>query len=75
MLLHHRSTRIQLGSKHVRSVFCSTMSSTAVVLVGSTDTSSSGRIWLEFSAVDDLDQFLEAANHMNDNATVRNLEE
>lgn len=74
-LLHIQGSKIQLNSKHAQTVICSTKSSTAAVLVGSADQISSGRIWLEFATTGNLDMFLEAANHMNDQAIIKSPDE
>ena len=80
--LHIGGCKIQLSRKHVQTVFLNTTSSTAVVLVGSADilagsndNISSGLIWLEFTTMDDIDMLLEVANHMNERAIVKNLDE
>ncbi|KAH0302153.1 cysteine proteinase, partial [Aureobasidium melanogenum] len=73
--LRHEDCKIQLSSKHAQTVFCSTGSSTAVILVGSSDKLSRGRIWFEFGTTDDYDVFMEAVDHMNSRAKVRDLEE
>ncbi|KAG9581810.1 cysteine proteinase, partial [Aureobasidium melanogenum] len=72
--LHHEGFKIQLSSKHAQTVFCSTESSTAVILVGSNDKLSRGRIWFEFGTTDDYDLFMDAVDHMNSRAKVRDLE-
>ncbi|KAG9728604.1 hypothetical protein KCU73_g12334, partial [Aureobasidium melanogenum] len=72
--LINQGMKIQLGSEHAQTVFCSTEGSTALILSGRVDTVSRGRIWLEFSVKDEFDMFLETVNHMNDRAKVRDLE-
>ncbi|KAH0361107.1 hypothetical protein KCU65_g8946, partial [Aureobasidium melanogenum] len=72
--LCQQGSTIQLGSKHVQTVFYSRLSSPAVVLCGSKDIFSSGRVWLEFATTANLDGFLKATDHMNDRAKVKDLE-
>lgn len=73
--LYHEGSKIQLSSNHAQTVFCSTNSSPAVILVGSADKVSRGRIWFEFDTADDYDLFMEAVDHMNNRAKVRDLAE
>lgn len=72
-MLLNQGVRIQLGSKHVHTLFCSTKSLTAAILSGCTDSLSSGKIFFQCASTDAFDQFLEAVNHMNNRATVKDL--
>ncbi|KAK6004746.1 hypothetical protein QM012_008608 [Aureobasidium pullulans] len=72
-ILSNRGVAIQLGSKHVQTLFCSTENSTAAIFGGCSDNLSSGKIYFEFATTDAFDKFLEAANHMNGRAKVKDL--
>ncbi|KAG9906766.1 cysteine proteinase, partial [Aureobasidium melanogenum] len=74
VLLNRQGVPIQLGSKHVQTLFCSTSSSTAAIFGGCNDNFSSGKIYFEFASTNEFDEFLEAADHMNDRANVKDLQ-
>ncbi|KAH0171200.1 cysteine proteinase, partial [Aureobasidium melanogenum] len=72
--LNNKGTKIQLGSKYAQSVSYSLEHSNAVILSGSKDNLSSGRIWFDFDTADQRNTFLEVVGHMNDKVITKKLE-
>lgn len=73
-MLHSNRTKIQLGSKYAHTVFWSLETYNAVILSGSKDNLSRGRIWFDFDTADDRDAFLTAIDDMNNKVIPRDLE-
>ncbi|KAG9765807.1 cysteine proteinase, partial [Aureobasidium melanogenum] len=73
-MLHSKGTKIQLGGKYAQSVSYSLEHSNAVILSGSKDNLSSGRIWFDFDTADQRNTFLEVVDHMNDKVITKKLE-
>ncbi|KAH0335664.1 cysteine proteinase, partial [Aureobasidium melanogenum] len=72
-ILSNGGVTIQLSSKHVHTLFCSSKDSNEAIFGGCNDSLSSGKIYFELATAEAFDTFLEAASHMNDRAKVRDL--
>ncbi|KAH0398417.1 cysteine proteinase, partial [Aureobasidium melanogenum] len=72
--LYNKGTKIQLGSKYAQSVNYGLKGSNAVILSGSKDNLSSGRIWFDFDTADQRNTFLEVVDDMNGKVITKKLE-